>query len=58
VYPGDSLFVLGQAKIGKELTKIRESLIAEKNLVEDDNEETFHEQIQRSISDKMIKALN
>ena len=33
-YPGSGLFELGNAKIGKELTKIRESLIAEKNLVE------------------------
>ena len=54
---GSSLFETGGGKIGKELLKIREALLETTGLVEDDQEETFNEQIKRSISDKMIAAL-
>ena len=57
-FAGTHLFETGDGKIGNELYKIRQSLLNEPELVEPDNEETFNEQIQRSISDKMIAALN
>ena len=52
------MFDLGTEKIGSQLEKIREALIVTKNIVPEENEETFHEQIRKAISDKMIKALN
>ena len=55
---GTNLFETGSGKIGKELLKIRESLLEVQGLVEPEQEETFNEQIQRSISDKMIAALS
>ena len=42
---GSSLFETGSGKIGKELLKIREALLETTGLVEDDQEETFNEQI-------------
>ena len=58
MYAATHMFESGDGKIGKELYKIREALSEEPNIVDEDNMETFHEQIKRSISDKMIAALS
>ena len=58
IFEKTDMFFSGITQIGTSLKEIRSTLVSTSGIVPEEEEEVFREQIMRSISDKMIRALS